>query len=230
MKYTLPKLKSALLQLQIRALFLSEAHWIDIRNGKSNETGANACACCIAFRCLTSTVCKNCPIYEFTGYNLCRCTPYVDALCAVENKINRTEACQLEIDFLRKVRQSVLSTLLSNLAPSKTKVSAYIPPIWRKRVQSIPSFSDRITLSVYLIRAYRRLHLLSSSAACADQHLGALAFWPAHAKPVLFRLHLHFMQTDRAYWRLTGGYENNGFTFCANQIANTQPSTLGASL
>lgn len=93
------------------ALRASIAHWEDVVMDPVNtDVGASYCALCREFhewfnRDIEKT-CSGCPVYEFTGDDLCGSTPYGDYDDAVYAKEDETELrrlATLELEFLKSL-------------------------------------------------------------------------------------------------------------------------------
>lgn len=94
----------------VTALKASIAHWERLATG-TNAPGegvlADDCALCHEF---LSGGCKDCPVFTFSGRQMCRGTPYYGAksargmyACSDENKQLFREKAALEVEFLNDV-------------------------------------------------------------------------------------------------------------------------------
>lgn len=81
--------------------------WEPMQEGRSSRT----CALCDYY-----TYCMSCPIYESTGASCCSTTPYYTVIelyeaatewCNYDLQMEAAAACQMEIDFLRKLQMEL---------------------------------------------------------------------------------------------------------------------------
>lgn len=91
------------------ALELSIKHWEEnaaVQNFSDAAISSRNCALCAKF---FDYACVGCPVYERTGYKVCKSTPYVEAC---DLKFNGTLerfkiAAQKEVEFLKSLREDV---------------------------------------------------------------------------------------------------------------------------
>lgn len=93
------------------ALEQSIEHWkYNLRQAKVGRAdkikySASHCALCRLFF-HSELRCAGCPVAAASGHSVCRETPYVEVVAAIENKnLSLEEAVQAQVDFLISLRE-----------------------------------------------------------------------------------------------------------------------------